>query len=135
MHLVYHRSHNKRRWAYNVSIVCCRWQNWGQATDECSDYNARATIFFISQKWFLSCRCTTVLDSLLLINFFLFITGRSQVLFSIVFLTRYLDLFTSFISVYNTAMKIFFLVSSLGTVYLMYVKFKATYDQNHDTFR
>lgn len=63
------------------------------------------------------------------------ISGRSQVLFSIVFLTRYLDLFTSFISVYNTAMKIFFLVSSLGTVYLMYVKFKATYDQNHDTFR
>lgn len=63
------------------------------------------------------------------------ISGRSQVLFSIVFLTRYLDLFTSFISVYNTAMKLFFLTSSLGTVYLMYVKFKATYDQNHDTFR
>jgi len=46
-----------------------------------------------------------------------------------------LDLFTSFISAYNTAMKLFFLVSSLGTVYLMYVKFKATYDHNHDTFR
>ena len=56
-------------------------------------------------------------------------------LFAIVFITRYLDLFTSFISVYNTVMKVFFLVSSMGTVYLMYVKFKATYDHNHDTFR
>jgi len=63
------------------------------------------------------------------------ISGRSQLLFALVFITRYLDLFTSFISAYNTVMKLFFLVSSLGTVYLMYVKFKATYDHNHDTFR
>jgi ER lumen protein retaining receptor len=63
------------------------------------------------------------------------ISGRSQVLFALVFITRYLDLFTNFISVYNTAMKLFFLASSMGTVYLMYVKFKATYDSNHDTFR
>jgi len=63
------------------------------------------------------------------------ISGRSQLLFALVFITRYLDLFTSFISVYNTAMKCFFLVASLGTVYLMYMKFKATYDHNHDTFR
>merc|ERR1712244_156522 len=38
------------------------------------------------------------------------------------------------ISVYNTVMKVFFLVSSMGTVYLMYMKFKATYDHNHDTW-
>lgn len=63
------------------------------------------------------------------------ISGRSQVLFALVFVTRYLDLFTNFISVYNTAMKLFFLTSSIGTVYLMYIKFKATYDSNHDTFR
>merc|ERR1711963_1256704 len=63
------------------------------------------------------------------------ISGRSQMLFALVFITRYLDLFTSFISVYNTVMKCFFLVSSMGTVYLMYMKFKATYDHNHDTFR
>lgn len=63
------------------------------------------------------------------------ISGRSQMLFALVFITRYLDLFTSFISVYNTVMKVFFLISSMGTVYLMYVKFKATYDHNHDTFR
>jgi len=63
------------------------------------------------------------------------ISGRSQILFAVVFLTRYLDLFTSFISIYNTTMKVFFLASSIGTVYLMFVKFKATYDHNHDTFR
>jgi len=63
------------------------------------------------------------------------ISGRAQILFALVFLTRYLDLFTSFISVYNTVMKIFFLASSIGTVYLMFFKFKATYDHNHDTFR
>ena len=65
----------------------------------------------------------------------IWISGRSQILFAVVFTTRYLDLFTNFISVYNTVMKVFFLASSFGTVYLMYLKFKATYDSNHDTFR
>lgn len=32
-------------------------------------------------------------------------------------------------------MKVFYLVSSYGTIYLMYQKFKATNDRNHDTFR
>lgn len=32
-------------------------------------------------------------------------------------------------------MKLFFLAASYGTIYLMYIKFKATYDHNHDTFR
>lgn len=63
------------------------------------------------------------------------ISGRSQILFALVFVTRYLDLFTHFISLYNTLMKIFYIASSFGTIYLMYVKFKATYDRNHDTFR
>jgi ER lumen protein retaining receptor len=63
------------------------------------------------------------------------ISGRSQILFALVFVTRYLDLFTHFISLYNTIMKIFYLASSIGTVYLMYVKFKATNDRIHDTFR
>merc|ERR1711870_105182 len=52
-----------------------------------------------------------------------------------VFVSRYLDLFTSFISIYNTVMKMFFIASAAATVYLMYFKFKATYDGNHDTFR
>ncbi|EFA07749.1 ER lumen protein-retaining receptor [Tribolium castaneum] len=63
------------------------------------------------------------------------ISGKSQILFAIVYTTRYLDLVTTYVSAYNTLMKIFFLGSSFATVYLIYVKFKATYDHNHDTFR
>ena len=34
------------------------------------------------------------------------ISGKSQILFALVFTTRYLDLFTNFISIYNTVMKV-----------------------------
>uniref|UniRef100_A0A452I4I0 ER lumen protein-retaining receptor n=1 Tax=Gopherus agassizii TaxID=38772 RepID=A0A452I4I0_9SAUR len=63
------------------------------------------------------------------------ISGKSQLLFALVFTTRYLDLFTSFISLYNTSMKLIYVACSYATVYLIYMKFKATYDGNHDTFR
>jgi len=63
------------------------------------------------------------------------ISGKSQILFTVVYATRYLDLFTNFISLYNTFMKVVFIGASGATLYLMYVKFKATYDRNHDTFR
>ncbi|OWR51786.1 ER lumen protein-retaining receptor [Danaus plexippus] len=63
------------------------------------------------------------------------ISGKSQILFSIVYTARYLDLLTTYVSAYNTVMKIVFIAASYATVYLMYVKFKATYDHNHDTFR
>jgi len=63
------------------------------------------------------------------------ISGKSQIMFAMVFTTRYLDLFTSFVSLYNSIMKIFFIVSSYATIYLMYSKFRATYDHNHDSFR
>ncbi|EFN79617.1 ER lumen protein-retaining receptor [Harpegnathos saltator] len=63
------------------------------------------------------------------------ISGKSQILFAIVYISRYLDLVTTFISAYNTFMKIVFIATSLTTVFLMYVRFKATYDHNHDTFR
>ena len=63
------------------------------------------------------------------------ISGKSQILFSVVYTARYLDLLTNYISAYNTFMKMVFIMASYATVYLMYVKFKATYDHNHDTFR
>jgi len=63
------------------------------------------------------------------------ISGKSQILFALVFTTRYLDLVTNFVSVYNTCTKVFFLAASYGTIYLMLLKFKATYNSNHDTFR
>jgi len=63
------------------------------------------------------------------------ISGKSQIMFAMVFTSRYLDLFTSFVSLYNSVMKIFFIVSSYATIYLMYSKFRATYDHSHDSFR
>ncbi|XP_041033446.1 ER lumen protein-retaining receptor 3 [Cetorhinus maximus] len=63
------------------------------------------------------------------------ISGKSQLLFALVFTTRYLDLFTSFISVYNTTMKIIFLLCAYVTVYLIYMKYSSTFDRENDTFR
>lgn len=63
------------------------------------------------------------------------ISGKSQILFCAVFVARYLDLFTTYISLYNTVMKLLFISATAATVYLIYFKFKATYDGNHDTFR
>ncbi|ORY91216.1 ER lumen protein retaining receptor [Syncephalastrum racemosum] len=63
------------------------------------------------------------------------ISFKSQLLYAIVFLTRYLDLFTHFVSVYNTCMKVFFIASSVYILYLMRMKFRATYDPSLDSFR
>jgi len=63
------------------------------------------------------------------------ISGKSQCLFALVFLTRYLDLFTAFISVYNTVMKVVFIIATIASCYLILFKFRNTYDSNHDTFR
>lgn len=63
------------------------------------------------------------------------ISFKTQMLYTIVFMTRYLDLTFHFISIYNTCMKIFFIASSVYILYLMRVKYKATYDPGLDTFR
>jgi ER lumen protein retaining receptor len=67
-------------------------------------------------------------------NMFTGISGKSQILFAVVYTTRYLDLLTSFVSAYNTVMKVIFIAVSYATIYLIYVVFKTTYDQDHDTF-
>ncbi|KAM5148832.1 ER lumen protein-retaining receptor 3 [Mantella aurantiaca] len=63
------------------------------------------------------------------------ISGKSQLLFALVFTTRYLDLFTMFISIYNTVMKVVFLICAYATVYLIYMRFRKTYNSENDTFR
>ncbi|XP_044734353.1 ER lumen protein-retaining receptor [Chrysoperla carnea] len=63
------------------------------------------------------------------------ISGKSQILFALVYITRYLDLVTTYVSLYNTIMKLVFIAASIATLYLIYMRFKATYDRNHDTFR
>ncbi|KAL1933115.1 hypothetical protein VTP01DRAFT_8793 [Rhizomucor pusillus] len=63
------------------------------------------------------------------------ISFKTQLLYAIVFMTRYLDLAVHYYSLYNTCMKIFFIVSSVYILYLMKVKFRASYDTSLDTFR
>lgn len=60
---------------------------------------------------------------------------KTQELYVLVFVTRYLDLFWNFLSLYNSVMKVIFLTATIATVYLMRFKYKHTYDKEHDTFR
>jgi len=63
------------------------------------------------------------------------ISGKSQLMFALVFTTRYLDLFIRYVSAYNTFMKCVYLICAWGTCWLIYMKFRGTYDGNHDAFR
>ncbi|CAL9084577.1 unnamed protein product [Musa textilis] len=65
------------------------------------------------------------------------ISLKTQELYALVFLTRYLDLFIYVVSVYNTLMKIVFIASSLAIVWCMrsHPLVRRTYDKDQDTFR
>ena len=63
------------------------------------------------------------------------ISFKTQALYVAVFVTRYLDLFFSWVSLYNTLMKMFFIGSSCYILYLMKFKFRPTHDPSIDTFR
>ncbi|KAK9776430.1 putative ER lumen protein-retaining receptor [Seiridium cardinale] len=62
------------------------------------------------------------------------ISFKSQALYLIVYVTRYLDLFSTE-SVYNIIFKILFIGSQGYIVYLMTTKYKSTTDPSLDTFR
>jgi len=63
------------------------------------------------------------------------ISGKSQILYLTVFVTRYLDLFTNFVSLYNTYMKVFFILSTAITVFLIRKQHRSTYDSKGDSFQ
>ncbi|KIV98966.1 uncharacterized protein PV09_09296 [Verruconis gallopava] len=66
------------------------------------------------------------------------ISFKTQFLYLLVYITRYLDLLWTFYrpsSLYNTIFKIIFLASSAYTVYLMLNDYKPTHDPNNDTFK
>ena len=52
---------------------------------------------------------------------------KTQALYVLVFITRYLDIFTHWVSLYNTFMKLFFIVSSCYIIYLIIIKFRYVY--------
>lgn len=64
------------------------------------------------------------------------ISCRMQEIYAIVFIARYLDLLYSFVSVYNTAMKVIFIASTAYLIFLMRVKppVCVTYDRQNDNF-
>ena len=62
------------------------------------------------------------------------ISYKTQLLYVIVFSTRYLDLLWSYVSLYNTLMKLFFIGSSSYILYLMKIRFRPTNDPSIDTF-
>jgi len=64
------------------------------------------------------------------------VSSRMQEIYLIVFVSRYMDLLWSFVSVYNTVMKLFFIVSTAYLVYVMRVKppISQTYDAHADNF-
>lgn len=62
------------------------------------------------------------------------ISFKSQALYLLVYVTRYLDLFSTE-SYYNLLFKILFISSQGYIVYLMTTKYKPTHDPNLDTFR
>ncbi|KAJ4728473.1 ER lumen protein-retaining receptor [Melia azedarach] len=65
------------------------------------------------------------------------ISLKTQELYAIVFATRYLDIFTDFISFYNTIMKLIFLGSSFSIVWYMrhHKIVRRSYNKGQDTFR
>mmetsp|Transcript_6643 Transcript_6643/g.8220 ORF Transcript_6643/g.8220 Transcript_6643/m.8220 type:complete len:215 (-) Transcript_6643:47-691(-) len=63
------------------------------------------------------------------------ISLKSIQLYFIVFLTRYIDLFTTYISMYNSCMKLFYVISTGVLIYLIRTKYRATYDREHDSFK
>eukprot|EP00934_Nitzschia_sp_Nitz4_P007396 Nitzschia sp. Nitz4//scaffold42_size132992//80500//81547//NITZ4_003405-RA/size132992-processed-gene-0.37-mRNA-1//-1//CDS//3329551736//7386//frame0 len=64
------------------------------------------------------------------------ISVRTHELFFLVFVTRYLDLFTTYYSLYNSIMKIIYIVSTASIVYTIKYQepIKSTYDKRQDAF-
>ncbi|XP_042505203.1 ER lumen protein-retaining receptor-like isoform X2 [Macadamia integrifolia] len=79
----------------------------------------------------------THLFSIIILLLKIRISLKTQELYVIVFLARYLDLFTKYFSLYNTIMKLVFIGISISIVwYMRYHKVvKQTYSKDQDTFR
>lgn len=61
---------------------------------------------------------------------------KTQALYALVFVCRYMDLAFSFISLYNSLMKVFFIASSLGIIMLMRKRpYSLSYSATDDNFR
>ncbi|KAI9041721.1 uncharacterized protein KD926_006620 [Aspergillus affinis] len=88
-----------------------------------TDFSHLSSIFILLHKMKSSSSCSGL-------------SFKSQALYLMVFVTRYLDLFWAFTdSLYNTTFKILFIGSSAYIIYLMLNDYKPTHDPNLDTFK
>ncbi|CAG9821443.1 unnamed protein product [Phaedon cochleariae] len=65
------------------------------------------------------------------------ISGKSQLLFFLVYTTRYLDLLFNFVSVYNTIIKIHYIsltAATAVTIFCIFIFYRKTYQWKDDTF-
>ena len=64
------------------------------------------------------------------------ISLKTQELYLVVFVTRYLDLFTTFYSMYNTIMKVLYISATSYIIYMVRgtESFKSNYDRTQDSF-
>ena len=64
------------------------------------------------------------------------ISIKTQELYLIVFISRYLDLFTTYYNLYNTVMKILYISITAYIIYMVrYTEpFKTNYEKAHDSF-
>jgi len=64
------------------------------------------------------------------------ISIKTQELYLVVFVFRYLDLFTTFYSLYNSIMKILYISITSYIIYMVYLTepYKTTYERSHDSF-
>ncbi|CEH17750.1 er lumen protein retaining receptor [Ceraceosorus bombacis] len=85
------------------------------------DLSHLASIFILLHKITISKSCRGI-------------SFKTQLLYSIVFASRYLDIFFE-TSLYRVLMKIFFIGSSVYVLYLMRVKYRPTHDPAIDTIR
>ncbi|CAE8676528.1 unnamed protein product [Polarella glacialis] len=65
------------------------------------------------------------------------VSCRMQEMYALVFIFRYMDLLWSFVSVYNTVMKVIFITATVYLIYLMRVKppISQTYERSTDSFQ
>jgi len=64
------------------------------------------------------------------------ISLKTQELFLMVFVSRYLDLFTTYYSLYNSCMKVAYIVATSYIIYMIRFKepFRSKYDKSQDSF-
>lgn len=124
-----------------LSLRQVRFESFCSIDDTCLFYglgiNCPAIVsytFFYLYTWSLIFSTYTLRFVLL---HYVGVSLKTQELYAIVFATRYLDIFTDFISLYNTVMKLIFLSSSFSIVWYMrsHKIVRRSYDKDQDTFR